>query len=114
MFAFIIGLLTGSYLTFLFYAKVSVVWKNVPDVASIMRRYRAEKQPHIIQLPDGKYVVRKKACYGKWEYRDNCKISDSGWWSEDQVTRFCLLDTLEEARKLRGLSGLSDKVKIIE
>lgn len=97
MFTFIVGLITGSYLTFLFYAKVSAVWKNVPDVAAIMRKYRAEKQPHIVKLLNGKYAIRRRISASSYEYAG--RKENGYWWDNENAHLRALFETLEEARE---------------
>jgi hypothetical protein len=66
---------------------------------------------HIVQIQNGRYLVRRfRLLY--WEYRDNGKVivydkDEDNWWvTFEYAKRWCVVDTLEEAKVLR------DKTKI--
>jgi hypothetical protein len=71
---------------------------------------------HIVQFADGKFAVRKWFLIA-WEYKEHVTFAndDIYWWnSMEHVKKWCVVDTLEQAKALRDKYKIkSEKVKVI-
>lgn len=57
---------------------------------------------HIAVNANNRYVVRKFSPFWGWQYldKDNVQLT----WSDVGLYKYCVLDTLERAERLLGLS----------
>lgn len=72
-------------------------------------------KPHIVQFPNGKYAVRRWSVL-MWEYKEHITFSDEEifWWNAmEYVKKWCMVDTLEQAKALRDKRKLKVKTKVI-
>ncbi len=61
-----------------------------------MKLYNPFK-PHIVKL--GEYYLVRKLTLAGWAFRDKDYLFDFWWTTEKYVRRYCVHQTLEEAKK---------------
>ncbi len=70
---------------------------------------------HIVQFFNGKYAVRRWSVLG-WVYKEHTTYGNDNiyWWNAmEYVKKWCMVDTLEEAKALRDKRKLKVKTKVI-
>lgn len=72
-------------------------------------------KPHIVQFSNGKYAVRRWSVLA-WEYKEHITFNNEViyWWNAmEYVKKWCMVDTLEEAKSLREKHKIKVKTKVI-
>lgn len=72
-------------------------------------------KPHIVQFANGKHAVRRWSVLG-WVYKEHTTYGneDVYWWNAmEYVKKWCMVDTLEEAKSLREKHKIKVKTKVI-
>jgi hypothetical protein len=72
-------------------------------------------KPHIVQFSNGKYAVRRWNLLA-WEYKEHITFGNEViyWWNAmEYVKKWCMIDTLEEAKALREKRKIKVKTKVI-
>ena len=72
-----------------------------------MKIYNPFKQ-HIVRFTTGKFAVRKLTLW--WNYKGLDSRINSWWISEEYIYKYCVVDTLEEAKKLLNKESLNVEV----
>jgi hypothetical protein len=71
---------------------------------------------HIVQFSNGKYAIRRWSVLS-WEYKEHTTYGKESvyWWTAmEYVKKWCMVDTLEEAKALRDKRKIKvKKVQVI-
>lgn len=71
---------------------------------------------HIVQFDDGKFAVRRWSVLA-WEYKEYITYGNDAiyWWNAmEYVKKWCMVDTLEQAKALREKCKIeAKKVQVI-
>mgnify|MGYP000729946247 CR=1 FL=1 len=66
-------------------------------------------KPHIVEFTDGTFAVRKSSLFW-WVYKGHNPHAIKWWMLEEYVPEYCIVDTLEKAKRLLIKGSLKAKV----